>query len=70
MTKDFNIKYDPKTDILNVSFGKAQKALSIEQEPEVYVRVNPKTKETVGFTVLGFKEYFAKKKDLRIFPQL
>ncbi len=70
MTKAFNIKYDPETDILNVSFGNAQKALSIEQEPEVYVRIDPKTKKTVGFTVLGFKEYFAVKKNLRIFPQL
>ena len=56
MTKTFNFKYDPETDILNVSFGKARKAISIEQEPEVYVRVDPKTRETVGFTVLGFKK--------------
>ena len=69
MTKTFNFKYDSEADILHVSFGKAQKAISVEQEPEVYIRIDPKTKKTVGFTILGFKQYFATKEDLRIFPQ-
>ena len=58
-----NLQYDPKTDILHIAFGdKAQKAVSIEQEPEVFVRMNPKTSEIVGLTMLGFKENFLKQK--------
>lgn len=62
----FNLKYDPDTDILHVSFGKAKEALSVEQEPEVFVRVDPKTQKTVGFTILGFKKYIGHKQNLQI----
>lgn len=69
--KNFNLKYDPDTDILHVAFGKAQKAVSIEQEPEVFVRLDPKTQEIVGLTVLGFKNNFlSKKQDITLFPSL
>lgn len=65
--KSFNIKYDPATDILNVAFGKAKKSVSYEQEPEVFVRVDQKTKEVVGLTILGFKKSFlATKQELAI----
>lgn len=65
--KSFNIKYDPETDILNVAFGKAKKAVSYEQEPEVFVRFDQKTKEVVGLTILGFKKSFlSTKQDLAI----
>ena len=57
----FNFEYDSKTDILHVSIGDAKEAVSIEQELEIYVRVDPKTNETVGFTVLGFKSILKKK---------
>jgi len=66
----FNLKYDPKTDILHLSFGRAQQAISVEQEPEVFYRVNPKTNKLVGLTVLGFqKSFLAKKQELK-FPIL
>lgn len=42
--KKFSLKYDPGTDVLNVSFGKARKAVSVEKAAEVYLRVDPKTK--------------------------
>lgn len=67
--KSFNLKYDPKTDILHLAFGKAKKALSIEQEPEVFVRFDTKTHEMVGLTVLGFKQNFlSQKQDISIIP--
>lgn len=69
--KSFNLKYDPKTDILHVAFGKAQKAISVEQKPEVFVRLDPKTQEIVGLTVLGFKQNFlSQKQDITINPSL
>lgn len=60
--KSLNLNYDPETDILHLSFGSAKKAVSIEREPEVFVRVEPKSGEIVGLTVLGFKNHFLKEK--------
>lgn len=34
--KAFHLVYDPQGDILNVSFGRAKRAVSVEQEPEVF----------------------------------
>lgn len=69
--KNFNLKYDPDTDILNVAFGNAKKAISVEQEQEVYVRLDPKTQEIVGLTVLGFKQNFlSQKQDLTLVPSI
>jgi len=65
--RSFNLNYDPETDVLNVAFGKARKAISYEQEPEVFVRVDSDTKEVIGITVLGFKKSFlATKQELAI----
>ena len=69
--KTFNLKYDPDTDILHIAFGTAKKAVSIEQEPEVFVRVDPKTQEILGLTVLGFKHNFlSQKQDITFIPSL
>ena len=69
--KSFNLKYDPETDILHIAFGKARKAISVEQKPEVFVRLDPKTEEIVGLTVLGFKQNFiSQKQDLTLTPSI
>lgn len=69
--KSFNLKYDPETDILHIVFGKAKKALSIEQEPEIFARVDPKSHEIVGLTVLGFKNNFlSQKQNITISPHI
>ncbi len=67
--KGFFLNYDKENDILNISFGPAKKAISFEQEPEVYLRVDPKTYKLVGLTVLGFKQSFlAHKQEVSITP--
>lgn len=69
--KSFNLKYDPETDILHIAFGKAHKAISVEQKPEIFVRLDPKTQEIVGLTVLGFKQNFiSHKQDISIIPSV
>lgn len=69
--KSFNLKYDPETDILHVAFGRAKKAVSVEQQPEVFVRIDPNTQEIVGLTVLGFKQNFlSQKQDITLLPTL
>ncbi|HCS78127.1 TPA: hypothetical protein DIV55_00095 [Patescibacteria group bacterium] len=65
----FHLKYDPDTDILNVSFGRARKSVSVEQEPEVFVRIDTENQEIAGFTVLGFKNSFlTRKQELTFTP--
>lgn len=67
--KSFNLKYDPETDILHVAFGRAKKAISVEQKPDIFTRIDPKSKEVVGLTVLGFKNSFlAKNQNITITP--
>lgn len=52
------IGYDSDNDILEVIIGQlAREAISIEQEDEVFLRIDPETKEIVGMTILGFKNY-------------
>ena len=69
--KGFYLNYDQENDILNVSFGSARRAISFEREPEVYFRVDPKSYELVGLTVLGFKQNFlSQKQEVRITPSV
>lgn len=52
------ISYDNDNDILEIILGDgAREALSVEQEDEVFLRLDPETKELVGMTILGFKNY-------------
>ena len=68
-TQPVNLSYDPRGDVLHVAFGHAKRAISVEQEPDVFVRHDPKTGAMVGFTVLGFKQDFlARKQRLSIAP--
>lgn len=60
--KGFFLNYDKENDILNISFGPAKEAISFELEPEVYLRIDPKTYELLGLTVLGFKQSFLSQK--------
>ncbi len=50
--------FDKKGDVLDISIGKPQKALSKEVGEDVIVRMDPKTKEVVGFTILNFTKRF------------
>ncbi|OGW14775.1 MAG: hypothetical protein A3G93_09880 [Nitrospinae bacterium RIFCSPLOWO2_12_FULL_45_22] len=52
------IGYDSDDDILEIVIGpSAKEAISVEQEDEVFLRIDPETKEIVGMTILGFKNY-------------
>lgn len=56
MEKVIQCSYNKDADELNISIGKPQKAISMEVGEEIYVRLNPKTKEILGFTILHFEE--------------
>lgn len=48
--------YNKDADEFNISLRKSQKAISLELSDEVYVRLQPKTKEILGFTILHFSK--------------
>lgn len=54
------IVYDSDDDILEVVIGESSKeAISVEaqEEDEVFLRLDPDTRELVGMTILGFRRY-------------
>jgi len=58
--ESITLSYDADDDILHLTIGtKAEEAISVEEDDEVFVRIHPVTKEIVGMTILGFSEYFA-----------
>lgn len=56
MEKIIRCSYNKGADELNLSLGKPQKAISLEVADEIYVRLHPKTKQILGFTILHFEQ--------------
>ncbi len=50
--------FDKEGDILDISIGKPKAAISKEIGGDVMLRVDPKTNEVVGFTILNFEKRF------------
>lgn len=57
LTKEgLSINYDEDADVLYISLGRPQPAISVEVNDGNLMRVDPFTDELVGITVLDFKE--------------
>jgi len=54
--------FDKEGDVLDISIGKPRKARSKEIGDDIVVRIDPKTDEIVGFTILNFEKRFEKLK--------
>lgn len=54
--KKLNFSYDVDGDVLDISIGKPVKAISNEIDNEFFVRVHPRTKKIVGFSILNFRK--------------
>ena len=50
--------YDTDADVLYVSFGAPQEAVSEETGDGMFLRKHPETSEIVGVTIFGFEERF------------
>lgn len=50
--------FDKKGDVLDIAIGKPEKAISRELNNDIVVRIDPKTKEIVGFMILNFGKRF------------
>lgn len=65
--KKITLSYDSDNDILDIIIGEsAREAISVESEDEVFLRLDPDTKDIVGVTILGFKNYILEEKGKKI----
>ena len=60
--------YDKESDILEIALGRARRAISREIDDDIFVRLDPKTKKVVGFSILNFTKYFKQLHDSRDIP--
>jgi uncharacterized protein YuzE len=58
MEKKLKFFFDKQGDVLDITIGEPKKALSKELGNDIIMRINPKTKEIVGFTILNFEKRF------------
>jgi uncharacterized protein YuzE len=68
MGKEIKMAYDDAGDILDISIGDPEKAISREVEEDFFLRVNPVSGEVVGFSILNFRKWFKDSKDIKTLP--
>ena len=68
MGKEIRMVYDEEGDILDVSLGEPEEAISKEVEDDFFLRVNPVSGEVVGFSILNFRKWFKNAKDIKTLP--
>jgi hypothetical protein len=68
MGKEIRMVYDKEGDILDVSIGEPEDAISKEVEDNFCLRVKPDSDEVVGFSILNFRKWFKDAKDIKVFP--
>ena len=60
--------YDKEGDILDISVGKPKNAVSEEIGDDIIKRINSKSKQIVGFTILNFEKRFETSPEPRAIP--
>lgn len=68
MGKEIRMVYDDEGDVLDVSIGEPEDAISREVEDDFFLRVRPDSGEVVGFSILNFRKWFKDAKDIKILP--
>ncbi len=68
MGKKLKFFFDKKGDVLDIAIGKPREAISREIGNDIVVRIDPKTKEIVGFTILNFEKRFEHKEKGETLP--
>ena len=66
MDKKLTLSYDKDADVLYMSFGAPQKAISEESEEGILIRRHPDTREVVGVTIIDFEKRFSSLQQLPI----
>ncbi len=58
MEKKLKFFFDKEVDVLDIAIGEPREAISKEIDNDVIIRIDPKTKEIVGFIILNFEKRF------------
>ena len=58
MRKEVQFHYDREADVLYLSVGRPQKAKTIETGEDFVLRLNPKSGQVVGMTIINFSKHF------------
>ena len=66
MGKEIRMVYDEEGDVLDVSIGEPEDAISKGVEDDFFLRVKPDSGEVVGFSILNFRKWFKDAKDTKI----
>jgi len=53
--------YDKESDVMDISLGKPKVAVSEEVDDDIVVRIDPQSREIVGFTIINFVNVFLKR---------
>jgi len=61
MEKTIMFFYDKNNDIMDISIGKPKVAISEEVDDDIVVRLDPKSREILGFTIINFANVFLKR---------
>jgi len=61
MEKTIMFFYDKGNDIMDISFGKPKVAISEEVDEDIVVRIDPNSREILGFTIINFASVFLKR---------
>lgn len=61
MEKTIRFFYDKDSDVMDISLGKPKVAISEEVDDDIVIRVDPKSREIVGFTIINFVNVFLKR---------
>ena len=68
MAETLRFAYDKAGDILDISLGRPRAAISREIADDVFVRLDPKSRRVVGFSILNFTTWFKALDDSRPIP--
>jgi uncharacterized protein YuzE len=60
MGQKLTFLYDKEADVLYVSLGRPDYTDYIEVNDDLILRLNPETKEVVGFTIIDFVAHFSR----------
>jgi len=61
MEKTIMFFYDKDGDVMDISLGKPKVAISEEVDDDIVVRMDPHSREIVGFTIVNFVNVFLKR---------
>ncbi len=68
MAETLRFAYDRQADILDIALGRPRRAISREIQDDLFVRLDPKSKRVIGFSILNFTKWFKDLDDTRPIP--